>query len=131
MTGLVLRRAADVQIRDSGPELQLLDGHVGAYKGVVGEYEQIGVGEEKEEGLLEIANNGGGEVRVGVAGCADLVPDELGVGTVRVGCVVCLRLDFSGGVADFGDAVDGVLEGLRILSRRIAPEGRRIHLGVQ
>lgn len=126
MTGLVLRRIADEQIRNSGSELQLLDSHVGAYKGVVGEYEQIGVGEEEEEGLLEIANNGGVEVRVGVVGCADFVPDEFGVGITRVLLVVCLRPNFGGGVANFRDAVDGVLEGLRIVSWRIAPEGRRI-----
>lgn len=36
---LVLRREADVLVRDSRLEMQFLDGHICAYEGIVIEYE--------------------------------------------------------------------------------------------
>lgn len=72
--GLVVGRIADIVHHGSGLEHSLVDHHIGAYERIVGEYEQVCVGEHIEEGRLEVAGNGSGEVRVGVVGRAELVP---------------------------------------------------------
>ena len=125
MAGLVLRRQVDIQSHDSWLELQLFDGHVGADEGIVVQDEQVGVGEAAEEGPLEVANDRSGEMCVGGVGFADLVPNEFGVGSARVLLGVGSSVDLGGGVADFGDAVDGVLEGLRVISWRRAHGGKQ------
>lgn len=81
--GLVVGRVADVVHHGSGLEYSLIDHHIGAYEGIVGEYEQICVGEVVEDRRLEVTDDGGGEMRTGVVGCAELVPQIFGVGCAR------------------------------------------------
>lgn len=70
-------------------------------------------------------------MRVGGAGCTELVPYESGVGTARVLLAVCPSIDLSSGIANLRDAVDGVQEGSNIVSRAKYLETKSVRLGVQ
>lgn len=64
MIGLVVGRVADGVHHHSGFVHFLVDHHVSAYEGIVGEDEQVGVGEVAEERRLEIPSNCSGEMCV-------------------------------------------------------------------
>lgn len=63
-------READVVHHGSRLEHSLADHHVCAEERIVGEDEQVGVGEEGKEGRLEVAEDGCGEVGVGAVDSA-------------------------------------------------------------